>query len=105
MKTGFKHNLLVEERIFSLDIAALGEYDNEFKVAYENGNEYELGITLSHIFTICPRKRQRKQLYERLVRFLALKGITLRITSRKHEKEKIINNQLNRENDEKKKGI
>lgn len=83
---GFKHNLEVEERIFHLDVAALGEYDESFKAAYDNGENYELDIKLNQIFLICPRKRQRKQLYERLVRFLALKGITLKISSRKHEK-------------------
>ena len=86
MTTEFKHNLLVEERMFSLDIAALGEYDSEFKVAYESGKGYKLEITLSQLYTICPRKHQRKQQYERLVRFLTLKGIVLKITSRKHDK-------------------
>ena len=97
MKTDFKHNLIVEKRIFHLDVAALCGYDEGFKVAYENGENYELGIKLNQLFLICPRKRQRKQQYQRLVRFLALKHITLRITSRKHEKEKVINNQLSKE--------
>ena len=86
MEANFKHNLDVEERYFSLDIEALKNYDEGFRQAYDNGKEYDMSIKLSKIFTICPRKRQRKQLYERLVRFLALKGITLKISSRKHEK-------------------
>ena len=97
MEATFKHNLDVEERYFSLDIEALKNYDEGFRQAYDNGKEYEMSITLSNIYAICPRKRQRKQLYERLVQFLAHKGLTLRITSRKHEKEKVINNQLSKE--------
>ena len=97
MEATFKHNLDVEERYFSLDIEALKNYDEGFRQAYDNGTEYEMSIKLSNIYAICPRKRQRKQLYERLVQFLAHKGLTLRITSRKHEKEKVINNQLSKE--------
>lgn len=95
MDTNFKHNLDVEERYFSLDIEALKNYDEGFRQAYDNGKEYDMSIKLSKIFTICPRKRQRKQLYERLVQFLAHKGLTLRITSRKHNR---TNKQLSQEN-------
>ena len=89
MENRFKHNLLVEERMFCLDLAALKEYDKGFKAAYENGEDYSFGITLKEIFTICPRKRQRSGLYGRLVRFLALKGVKLKITSRKRNKNEV----------------
>ena len=83
MTKKFKHSLAVEERFFSLDIAALKEHDCGFKNAYENGNEYHFGIKLSQLFIICPRKVQRKQQYQRLQNFLRAKNITLNITSRK----------------------
>lgn len=86
MDTNYKHNLMVEERYFSLDIQALKNYDDGFEQAYDNGKEYEMSINLSNIFKVCPRKRQRKQQYERLVHFLAHKGIILRIISRKHNR-------------------
>ena len=86
MKRDFKHKLEVEERIFHLDVKALGDYNEGFKRAYENGDRYELDIKLNQLFLICPRKNQRKQQYDRLVRFLALKGITLDITSRKKKR-------------------
>jgi hypothetical protein len=73
-----------------MDIAALKQYDNGFTTAYDDGGDYELTIKLMELFVICPRKRSRKQQYGRLVNFLASKGITLRIISRKQNK--IINN-------------
>ena len=82
----YSHNDELEERYFSLDIAALKQHDKEFETAYDGGSDYELTIKLMDLFVLCPRKRQRKQQYERLVNYLASKGITLRIISRKHDK-------------------
>ena len=83
----YSHNDELEGRYFCLDIAALKQHDEGFKTAYDCGNDYELTIKLMDLFVICPRKRQRKQQYGRLVNYLASKGITLRIISRKHNKE------------------
>ncbi len=82
----YNHNNEIEERYFSMDIAALKQYDNGFTTAYDDGGDYELTIKLMDLFVICPRKRSRKQQYGRLVNFLASKGITLRIISRKQNK-------------------
>lgn len=82
----YSHNDELEERYFCMDIAALKQYDNGFTTAYNAGGDYELKIKLMDLFVICPRKRQRKQQYGRLVNYLASKGITLRIISRKHDK-------------------
>ena len=82
----YSHNDELEERYFCLDIAALKQQDEGFKTAYDCGSGYELTIKLMDLFVICPRKRQRKQQYGRLVNYLASKGITLRIISRKHDK-------------------
>ena len=82
----YSHNDELEERYFSMDIAALKLYDDTFKTAYDSGSDYELTIRLMDLFVICPRKRQRKQQYGRLVNYLASKGITLRIISRKRDK-------------------
>ncbi len=82
----YSHNDELEERYFCLDIAALKQYDDAFKTAYDCGNGYELTIKLMDLFVICPRKRQRKQQYGRLVNYLASKGIILRIISRKRDK-------------------
>ena len=83
----YSHSNELEERYFSMDIAALKQYDNGFTTAYDDGGDYELTIKLMDLFVICPRRRQRKQQYGRLVNYLASKGITLRIISRKHNKE------------------
>ena len=83
----YSHSNELEERYFSMDIAALKQYDNGFTAAYDEGDDYELTIKLMDLFVICPRKRQRKQQYGRLVNYLASKGITLKIVSRKHEKD------------------
>jgi len=83
----YSHNDELEERYFCMDIAALKQHDEGFKTAYNCGSDYELTIKLMDLFVICPRKRQRKQQYGRLVNYLASKGITLRIISRKHNKE------------------
>jgi hypothetical protein len=82
----YSHSDELEERYFSMDIAALKQYDNGFTTAYDDGGDYELTIKLMDLFVICPRKRSRKQQYGRLVNFLASKGITLRIISRKRDK-------------------
>ena len=82
----YNHNNEIEERYFCLDIAALKQYDDAFKTAYNCGDDYELTIKLMDLFVICPRKRQRNQQYGRLVNYLASKGITLRIISRKRDK-------------------
>ena len=83
----YSHSNELEERYFSMDIAALKQYDEGFKMAYDGGCGYELTIKLIDLFVLCPRKRQRKQQYKRFVKYLASKGITLRIISRKHNKE------------------
>lgn len=83
----YSHNDELEERYFALDIESLKQHDEGFKDAYDCGSDYELTIKLMDLFVICPRKRQRKQQYGRLVNYLASKGITLRIISRKHNKE------------------
>lgn len=82
----YSHSNELEERYFSMDIAALKQYDKGFTTAYDDGDGYELTIKLMDLFVICPRKRQRKQQYGRLVNYLASKGITLRIISRKRDK-------------------
>jgi hypothetical protein len=82
----YSHNDEIEERYFSMDIEALKSHDTGFRNAYDSGSGYELTIKLMDLFVICPRKRQRKQQYKRLVNYLASKGITLSIISRKHDK-------------------
>ncbi len=82
----YNHSNELEERYFSMDIAALKQYDNGFTTAYDDGGGYELTIKLIDLFVLCPRKRQRKQQYKRFVNYLASKGITLRIISRKQDK-------------------
>jgi len=83
----YSHSNELEERYFALDIESLKQHDEGFKTAYDCGSGYELTIKLMDLFVLCPRKRQRKQQYGRLVNYLATKGITLRIISRKHNKE------------------
>ena len=87
MIKNYQHSNEIEERYFALDIESLKQHDEGFKAAYDCGSGYELTIKLMDLFVICPRKRQRKQQYGRLVNYLASKGITLRIISRKHNKE------------------
>ena len=82
----YSHSDELEERYFALDIESLKQHDEGFKTAYDGGSGYELTIKLMDLFVICPRKRQRKQQYGRLVKYLASKGITLRIISRKQDK-------------------
>ena len=82
----YSHNNEIEERYFALDIESLKQHDEGFKTAYDCGSDYELTIKLMDLFVICPRKRQRKHQYKRFVKYLASKGITLRIISRKQDK-------------------
>ena len=82
----YSHNDELEERYFCMDIAALKQHDEGFKTVYDGGSDYELTIKLMDLFVLCPRKRQRRQQYGRLSNYLASKGITLRIISRKHDK-------------------
>ena len=82
----YSHKNEIEERYFALDIESLKQHDEGFKTAYDCGSDYELTIKLMDLFVICPRKRQRKHQYVRLVNYLASKGITLRIISRKRDK-------------------
>lgn len=86
MIKNYQHSNELEERYFCMDIAALKQHDEGFKTAYDCGSGYELTIKLIDLFVLCPRKRQRKQQYGRLVNYLASKGITLRIISRKRDK-------------------
>ena len=83
MSSIYQHSDEIEERYFALDIESLKQHDDGFKTAYDGGG-YEMTIKLMDLFVICPRKRQRKQQYKRLVNYLASKGITLSIISRKH---------------------
>lgn len=86
MNNIYQHSDVIEERYFALDIESLKQHDEGFKTAYDCGSGYELTIKLMDLFVICPRKRQRKQQYGRLVNYLASKGIILRIISRKRDK-------------------
>lgn len=82
----YSHSNKHEECYFSMDIESLKQHDERFKDAYDGGSGYELTIKLMDLFVLCPRKRQRKQQYKRFVKYLASKGITLRIISRKQDK-------------------
>ncbi len=86
MNNTYQHANEIEERYFALDIESLKQHDEGFKTAYDGGSGYELTIKLMDLFMICPRKRQRKQQYGRLAKYLASRGITLRIISRKQNK-------------------
>ena len=80
------HNIDVEERMFSADIQALCDYDDGFNEAWQNGTKYEMVMMLADLFRICPRSYQRTLMYSRLVRFLELKNITLKVVSMKTKK-------------------
>ena len=84
MNNTYQHSIEIEERYFAHDIESLKQHDEGFKTAYDGGSGYEMTIKLMDLFVICPRKRQRKQQYNRLVNYLASRGITLCIISRKH---------------------
>ena len=85
MNNTYQHANEIEERYFALDIESLKQHEG-FKTAYDCGSGYELTIKLIDLFVLCPRKRQRKQQYKRFVKYLASRGITLSIISRKQEK-------------------
>lgn len=85
-----KTNKNLEERLFSADIEALRAYDTDFDNAWQNGSKYEMDIKLSKLFEICPRKYARSREYNRLIRLLATKNITLNVISRKSKS--LINN-------------
>ena len=53
----YSHNDELEERYFCMDIAALKQYDERFKMAYDGDCGYELTIKLIDLFVLCPRKR------------------------------------------------
>ena len=78
-----KANENLEERLFSADIEALRAYDTGFDKAWQNGSKFEMKIKLSKLFKICPRKYARSREYNRLIRLLATKNITLNVVSRK----------------------
>ena len=40
-KRKYQHNAIVEERMFAMDIESLKQYDDQFKKAYETGEQYE----------------------------------------------------------------
>ena len=82
------HDIKVEERMFSADIQALCDYDDGFNEAWNSGSEYEMTIMLSDLFGICPRSYQRTLMYERLVKFLGMKNITLKVISMKTKNKK-----------------
>ena len=86
MNNTYQHANEIEERYFALDIELLKQHDEGFKTAYDCGCGYELTIKLIDLFVLCPRKRQRKQQYKRFVKYLASRGITLSIISRKRDK-------------------
>lgn len=81
-----KHMIQIEERYFSEDVKSLMEYDSEFKAAYDSGNKYEMTIALDKLAELCPRKFQKKMMYDRLITFLKQKGIVIIIKSRKKDK-------------------
>lgn len=83
-----KHNIQVEERLFSADIQALCNFDCGFNEAWNNGAAYLLEVKLHDLFEICPRSYQRTLMYARLVNFLKMKNITLKVVSRKHNNQK-----------------
>ncbi len=83
-----KHDIKVEERMFSADIQALCEYDDGFNEAWQNGTQYTMTIMLSDLFGICPRSYQRTLMYERLVKFLEEKNITLKVVSMRTKNKK-----------------
>ena len=82
------HKLKVEERFFSADIQALCNYDKGFNEAWNNNSHYEMVVRLSDLFEICPRSYQRTLMYARLVSFLKMKDIILKVVSRKTKNRK-----------------
>lgn len=93
-KREYLHNALVEERYFSMDVESLKQYDSDFREAYETGNGYEFTIQLKDIASICPRHKQEKGQYQRFIRFLSTRGITMNLVSRKKGHKDLSENKL-----------
>ena len=93
-KRKYLHNALVEERYFSMDVESLKQYDSDFREAYETGNGYEFTIQLKDIASICPRHKQEKGQYQRFIKFLSTKGITMNLVSRKKDRNGLSENNL-----------
>ena len=99
-KRKYHHNAIVEERMFAMDIESLKHYDDQFKKAYESGEQYEFTIKLSDIIEICPRHKQEREQYRRFIRFLASKNITMNLVSRKKGHKDLSDNNLKLANNE-----
>ena len=96
-KRKYEHNPIVEERMFAMDVESLKQLSPEFKKAYETGEKYEFTIKLSDIIEICPRHKQEKGQYQRFIRFLSTRGITMNLVSRKKDRNGLSNKTLNNE--------
>ena len=96
-KRKYEHNPIVEERMFAMDVESLKQLSPEFKKAYESGEKYEFTIKLSDIIEICPRHKQEKGQYQRFIRFLSTRGITMNLVSRKKDRNGLSNKTLNNE--------
>ena len=77
-----------------MDVLSLKQYDDQFKKAYETGEKYEFTIKLSDIIEICPRHKQEKGQYQRFIRFLSTRGITMNLVSRKKGHKDLSENKL-----------
>ena len=93
-KRKYLHSPIVEERMFAMDVTSLKQYDDKFKKAYETGEKYEFTIKLSDIIEICPRHKQEKGQYQRFIKFLSTKGITMNLVSRKKGHKDLSENKL-----------
>ena len=93
-ENSFRHNPLIEERYFSKDIEAMKNYDSQFRKAIESGESYEFTIKLSDIIELCPRQKVGKESYQRFIRFLKSKNITMNLVSRKKGHKDLSENQL-----------
>ena len=96
-KRKYLHSPIVEERMFAMDVKSLKQYDDQFRKAYETGEKYEFTIKLSDIIEICPRHKQEKGQYQRFIRFLSTRGITMNLVSRKKDRNGLSNKTLNNE--------
>jgi hypothetical protein len=96
-KRKYLHSPIVEERMFAMDVKSLKQYDDQFRKAYEAGEKYEFTIKLSDIIEICPRHKQEKGQYQRFIKFLAGRGITMNLVSRKKDRNGLSNKTLNNE--------
>ena len=93
-KRKYFHSPIVEERMFAMHVLSLKQYDDQFKKAYETGEKYEFTIKLSDIIEICPRHKQEKGQYQRFIRFLSTRGITMNLVSRKKDRNGLSENNL-----------